>query len=50
MVSFEYTFKKTDDEIYFAYALPYTFSKLFNFLKETMSGHEALIEKEAQEF
>jgi hypothetical protein len=40
MVSFEYTFKRKDDEIYFAYALPYTFSKLYSFLKETMSSHE----------
>ena len=28
MLSFDYCFKRPNDEVYFAYALPYTFSKL----------------------
>ncbi len=33
MVSFDYTFKKKQDEVYFAYSIPYTVSKLHNLLK-----------------
>ena len=36
MLTFEYTFKRPNDEVYFAYALPYTFSKLHNFIRELM--------------
>ena len=50
MVSFEYTFKKEDDVVYFAYALPYTFSKLFNFIRETVYDHDMLIQKMRVEF
>ena len=39
-LSFEYTFKKKNDEVYFAYAIPYTFSKLHNLLKDVMSKHD----------
>ncbi len=40
MLSFDYTFKKPNDEVYFAYALPYTFSKLNNYIKEVMDEHK----------
>ena len=39
MLTFDYTFKRANDEVYFAYALPYTFSKLHNYIKEVMSEH-----------
>lgn len=32
-VSFEYTFTRNNDETFFAYALPYPFSKLCNLLR-----------------
>ena len=48
-LSFEYTFTRPDDEVYFAYALPYTFSKLHNYLKEVNEVHKAkVMELEAQ--
>lgn len=34
-LSFEYTFHYDDDEVYFAYSIPYTYSQLLNFLKES---------------
>lgn len=42
-LSFEYTFKKPHDEVYFAYALPYTFSKLSNYIKDVMEDHKLRI-------
>ena len=39
-LGFEYTFRRPDDEVYFAYALPYTFSKAHNLVKEIMSNHK----------
>lgn len=39
MLTFEHTFTKPNDEVYFAYALPYTFSKLHNFIKEIVVNH-----------
>ena len=39
MLTFDYTFKRANDEVYFAYALPYTFSKLHSYIKEVMSEH-----------
>ena len=39
-LSFEYTFKKKNDEVYFAYAIPYTFSKLHNLLKDVINQHD----------
>lgn len=43
MVSFEYTFKKKQDEVYFAYSIPYTVSKMHNLLK-------GVVDKHSQEF
>ena len=40
MMSMEYTFARPNDEVYFAYSIPYTFSKLYNFLKEVVQSHE----------
>lgn len=37
MLSFEYTFKKPNDETYIAYAIPYTVSKLHNFVSPSYS-------------
>ena len=39
-LSFEYTFKRANDEVYFAYALPYTFSKVHNLVKDIMLYHK----------
>ena len=39
-LSFDYTFKREDDVVYFAYAIPYTFSKLHNLLKNVMRTHD----------
>ena len=39
-LSFEYNFKRANDEVYFAYALPYTFSKLHNLVKDIMVCHK----------
>ena len=43
MLSFEYNFKRPNDEVYFAYALPYTFSKLNSFVKDVVSDHKELV-------
>lgn len=43
MMTFEYTFNRPNDEVYFAYALPYTFSKLHNFVKTTMEEHSTTV-------
>ena len=43
MLTFEYTFNRPNDEVYFAYALPYTFSKLHNFVKTTMEEHSTTV-------
>ena len=40
MLSFEYTFEHANDEVYFAYSLPYTFSKCHSLVKEIMQCHE----------
>jgi hypothetical protein len=32
MVTFDYTFKYDDDEVEFAYCVPYTYSKLIKFI------------------
>ena len=45
MLTFEYTFEHANDEVYFAYALPYTFSKCHNFVKEIMLDHKAHVNK-----
>ena len=45
MLTFDYTFKRPNDEVYFAYALPYTFSKLHNFVKEIMTTHETKVKE-----
>lgn len=42
-LTFEYTFKRANDEVYFAYALPYTFSKLHNLVKEVMLNHKVRV-------
>ena len=39
-LSFDYTFTREDDVVYFAYAIPYTFSKLHNLLKDVMRAHD----------
>ena len=39
MLSFDYNFTRANDEVYFAYALPYTFSKLYSFVKQIMDEH-----------
>ena len=44
-LSFEYTFKQEDDVVYFAYAIPYTFSKLHNLLKDVMRTHDEQLMK-----
>ena len=41
-LSFEYTFKKKNDEVYFAYSLPYTVSKMHNLVKELTEKHAEL--------
>ena len=45
MLTFEYTFEHANDEVYFAYALPYTFSKCHNLVKEIMNDHKAHVNK-----
>lgn len=42
-LSFDYTFTREDDIVYFAYAIPYTFSKLHNFLKNVVRSHDELL-------
>ena len=32
-LQFKYNFKKPNQEVYFAYGIPYTYSKLENFIK-----------------
>ena len=39
MLTFDYTFRRENDEVYFAYALPYTFSKLHYSIKDIMEEH-----------
>lgn len=36
-LSFYYTFKHSDDRVYFAYSMPYSFSKLNSFLRTSES-------------
>jgi len=38
-MSFEYTFEKRDDEVLFAYSVPYTVSKMHNLLKVIIERH-----------
>ena len=33
-MSFEYEFEFDDDEVYFAYCIPYTYSDLLDYIKE----------------
>ena len=42
-MSFEYTFKHKDDEVWFAYSVPYTVSKLHNLLKTICESHTETI-------
>lgn len=51
MLSFEYTFKRPNDETYIAYAIPYTVSKLHNFVKEIIAVHDSRVnELEEKQF
>jgi len=43
MMSCEYTFKRANDEVYFAYALPYTVSKMANLVREIIDSHQELV-------
>jgi len=43
MLSFDYTFKRPNDEVYFAYSLPYTLSKLHGCIKNVMDDHTARV-------
>ena len=47
-LSFEYTFGYIDDEVYFAYSVPYTFTDLQSLLAElkTTSGSKAILKQE----
>jgi len=45
-VSFEYTFKHKDDEVYFAYSVPYTVSKMSNFLRGITDTHKSVPEQD----
>jgi hypothetical protein len=49
-MSFEYNFEKRDDEVFFAYSVPYTVSKMHNLLKGIIERHNEALPNHRDQF